>query len=281
MLFAHFMFRGAFVCSTVSDQLKIPYHLRVHTNYSNLLYSAQLRLIQNADSISTISRHTADYLETEFGLKNVPVIRQSLLIQNAPVEESQARQSETIRLIAAGRFVQKKGFHQLIHAVSLLELSSNQRIELNIYGEGPMLNRYLSDIKQLGLAEQCYVHPRISHSSLMKKIALSDLMVVPSIESKDDIDGIPTVIPEAMILGVPVIATDVGGISELIEDMNTGFLLKSQELSALASRISTAIEKREDWGRIVHNAKLKVLKEYELNLSDKLEPALISKHKKD
>jgi colanic acid/amylovoran biosynthesis glycosyltransferase len=115
----------------------------------------------------------------------------------------------------------------------------------------------------------------------MKKIALSDLMVVPSIESKDDIDGIPTVIPEAMILGVPVIATDVGGISELIEDMNTGFLLKSQELSALASRISTAIEKREDWGRIVHNAKLKVLKEYELNLSDKLEPALISKHKKD
>ena len=73
-----------------------------------------------------------------------------------------------------------------------------------------------------------------------------DMLVVPSVvHTNGDRDGIPNVIMEALSCGMPVVATDVCGVGEVIRDGETGYLIPQRDPAALADAIRRMLSDRE------------------------------------
>lgn len=142
------------------------------------------------------------------------------------------------RILSIGRPVAKKGFYCGIDAIRFLRMNS-YNVQYRIVGggeqsseEGRVLSEYcknFSFIHAEGMRE---------HSKVLLELRDADVLLVPSIVAENgDSDGIPTVITEAMLLGVPVVATDVGSISDLVIDGETGFLARAADPSSLAEKL--------------------------------------------
>ena len=158
------------------------------------------------------------------------------------------------RLVAAGRLVPKKGFDYLIKAFSLV-CQSFQSCTLFIIGDGPEYNRLSAlvgrmcpknGVKFLGWQE---------HNKTLQLIRSSTVLVVPSIIAADgDRDGIPNVILEAFASGVPVVASNLGGITEAVVHWQTGLLVEPGNVSKLALAIKNLLDDKVLRNRLSHEA---------------------------
>ena len=93
-------------------------------------------------------------------------------------------------------------------------------------------------IQDYDVSDCVHLAGRMKHGEVMKKLDKAHLLIVPSIELKEDIDGIPTVIAESMLLHTPVLTTPVGGINELITHGSTGFMVAPDNAEQLAIAIT-------------------------------------------
>ncbi|APE45117.1 hypothetical protein BOO69_18125 [Sulfitobacter alexandrii] len=138
------------------------------------------------------------------------------------------------RIVAIHRFTEKKGLIHLIRAGKLLE-KENIRIEL--YGYGDLEDSYRETIKTEEIGNVHLCGPVKGRDAMLKLYRESDLFACPSVRAQDgDMDGIPTVLMEAMAAGLPVLTTDLSGIPDLVEDNVTGFVCEPTP-QAIAARI--------------------------------------------
>ncbi len=119
---------------------------------------------------------------------------------------------------AAGRLSREKGHRYLLEAFALLgKMMPGQPIELLVLGEGREESALRVQARRLG------IEPRVCFAGFQRKPALwmkvMDCVVQPSLA-----EGAPNSVLEAMLLGIPVIATSVGGIPEIVENGRTGLL---------------------------------------------------------
>jgi colanic acid/amylovoran biosynthesis glycosyltransferase len=141
------------------------------------------------------------------------------------------------KVLALGRFARFKGFDVLIHAASLLQ---NRAIDfhLTIAGSGARgwWFRYLARI--LGVRSRLSFPGYIPYHRVSDLFCSADIFVMPSIIHRTgERDGIPNVIVEALLHRVPVVATDVAGIGEVIRNGETGLLVKQRDAKLLADAI--------------------------------------------
>lgn len=130
---------------------------------------------------------------------------------------------------SAGRFVELKGFDLLLKAAAILR-SEGLRFQLLLIGDGPQraqLEKLCDGLKLTDMVRfMGYVHNGCSF------IAASDLLVLAS-----RMEGQPIVLLEAMAAGVPVVATSVGGVPEIIFGGRNGLLIPPDDAGALARAI--------------------------------------------
>lgn len=149
------------------------------------------------------------------------------------------------RFLSLGRFVEKKGFNFLIHACRILK-DKGVEFHLTLGGNGPKESRLKQLARTLGLAEQISFPGFIPYDRVAEQFNQADVFIMPCIvQASGDRDGLPTVILEALLHRVPVIATDVAGIGEVIEDGVTGFLIPPQDPQAIAEAVERLIRDRE------------------------------------
>ena len=92
----------------------------------------------------------------------------------------------------------------------------------------------------------------------------SDIFLMPSqTTSSGDSDGLPTVISEALLHGLPVIASDVAGIPELIENEVTGLLVPQKDPAAIAAAVEQMVKHREWALEMAERGRLKALIMYD------------------
>jgi len=162
------------------------------------------------------------------------------------------------RLLAIGRFVGKKGFPLLLHSCRIL-LDQGLDFRLTIAGAGPLKRRVQSLCKGWNLESIVSFPGFVPHNQVRELLNRSDILIVPSVVHRSgDRDGIPTVIMEALSARVPVVATNVAGISEVIRDGLTGRLVPPDNPQSLARAIgeltadrSRAIEMAEEGRKLV------------------------------
>lgn len=150
------------------------------------------------------------------------------------------------RLLAVGRFARTKGFPDLFTAIARLK-RENFPVKLILIGDGAWKVRLMSLRRRLQL-EDCIDMPGFApNDEIAPYMDESDLLVVPSVvHSNGDRDGIPNVIMEASSRRLPVVATDVCGISEVIRSGETGYLVPQRQPAALACAIRAALENPDE-----------------------------------
>jgi glycosyltransferase involved in cell wall biosynthesis len=135
-----------------------------------------------------------------------------------------------------GRLVERKGVTHLIEAVR--QLSSDVRPYLTVIGDGPERAALDAQIARDGLRDRVTIRGRVSEAELRGAYAVADVLVLPSIlDARGDTEGLGVVLLEAMSYGVPVIGSNLGGITDIVRDGETGLLVPPGDPVQLAATL--------------------------------------------
>ena len=187
------------------------------------------------------SRVTAREIERDYGVTGVQVVPNAT---GAPLErlddpDPGQRRSEDIAgqepfVLAVGRMRIRKGFEILLHALAAV-LGRGHRIRLVIAGDGERRESLSALARRLRLGTTVRFAGRCARSEVARLRRRAEALVVPS-----TYEGMPLVILEAMDDGLPVIASAVSGIPEVVVDGETGWLAPPERSSALADALIAA-----------------------------------------
>lgn len=225
----------------------------VYTHHSSRLGKGKYlyRVLDKlVDRFVGISRDCAEILKGA-GASNVTVIYNGVDSDRLFLKTCWKAGRE-IRLVAVGTLRTPKNFSNLIEAIGLLCGQSHSfanRFSLQIAGEGPLKHELLRQIEREGLSEKVFLlGNREDIPDLLNK---SDVFVLSS-----DWEGLPISLLEAMMTGLPVIVTDVGGCRDVVELCNAGVVVPPGSAEALAQALEQMIidsKGRQEYGR---NAKI-------------------------
>jgi len=150
-----------------------------------------------------------------------------------------------------GRLIYAKGVHDLIKALKGIE-----EVVLQVIGKGP----YRHELEKL--AKKSHVNAQFLDQKQPEEIVdllnASDIFVNPSFS-----EGLPTSILEAGACGIPVIATDVGGTAEIVDDGKNGFLIKPEDSEALREKIIILKEGKSLREKFSKSIREKIEKEFD------------------
>ena len=178
-----------------------------------------------------------------------------------------------------GRMVEKKGFDVLISACDILK-KEGVVFKLQIAGGGPLKKDLENLACRLDVMDMIDFVDSISHEDVPDWIKSLDLFVLPCKKNEyGDMDGIPVVLMEAMLSGVPVITTRISGIPELVVDGKTGLLCEPNNIVSLAKKIKLLTIDDELRYKLRENAISKVKDEYELRSNVKRLAILLDNYK--
>jgi glycosyltransferase involved in cell wall biosynthesis len=137
-----------------------------------------------------------------------------------------------LRVICVGRLSPEKGHIGLFQAVQRLA-ARGVTLHLTLVGDGPMRAQLEEATAQMGLADRIEFLGARDEPATLEAIAQADMLVLPSF-----MEGLPIVLMEAMALHVPVIASRVAGIPELVIDGETGLLFDPANWDGLADALA-------------------------------------------
>ncbi|MBO4301315.1 MAG: glycosyltransferase [Desulfovibrio sp.] len=163
-----------------------------------------------------------------------------------PKGQCAVRMAPPYRLLAVGRFARTKGFPDLMTAMARLK-RENVPVSLTLVGDGRWRHKLVRMRQRLGLQQIVSMPGFIPHDQICDFMLNHDLLIMPSVvHVNGDRDGIPNVIMEALSHGMPVIATDVCGIGEVVRNGETGMLIPQRDPRTLADAIRYMLAHRQE-----------------------------------
>ena len=161
------------------------------------------------------------------------------------------------RLLCVARVSYEKGLAFLIDAVAELR-GRGHDFELHLAGDGPD-RAFLEDLtRRRGLTDRVTFLGYRTEAEVRRELEEADIFVLPSF-----VEGVPVSAMEAMAAGVPVIATNVGGTSELIQDGVSGILVRPSDTGSLCDAVLRLKDDPALLARIVENGRRKVVEDFD------------------
>jgi glycosyltransferase involved in cell wall biosynthesis len=238
---AHFASSATSVANYLHLLTGIEYSFTAHAKdiYIETVASDVLtRKLTDARFVVTVSDYNVAHLKTL--APAVPVRRIYNGLDLDQFKPNGTHPDETPLVLAVGRLVEKKGFDDLIRAASLLRGRIDFRCQ--IVGSGPEAPRLQGLIDELGLRHVVELTGPMPREELVRLYPRASVFVAPCVIGADgNRDGLPTVLIEAMALGVPVISTPVTGIPEIVRPGETGQLVAPNDPQGLARAIERAL----------------------------------------
>lgn len=243
-LHAHFANDAAALARYTAALTGLPYRVTAHAYdlfQDPFLLGANLA---GAEAIYTVSRVNAAWLTVNaarggWDAKKVSVLHCGLDLDGFPFREPPPVRTPA-RLLCVGRLVPKKGHAVLLDAVARLA-SDGVALSLDLAGDGPLAGELTDRARSLGLASRVSFLGAVEPREVLGRMRESDVVVLASRVAADgDRDGLPVVLVEAMALGVPVVATRVAGIPELVAE-DAGRLVAPDDPDALAAAIRACL----------------------------------------
>ena len=141
------------------------------------------------------------------------------------------KEQSTLQLIVVGRFHWVKGYPILMDALGTLK-ERGMAFKLLLIAEGEIPEEINYAIHQYKMHENITIIGKLPHQAVIKHIAESDLLVLPSVN-----EGIANVAIEAMAMGTPVLSSNCGGMTEVIENGVNGLLFENRNSKQLAEQL--------------------------------------------
>lgn len=252
IIHVHFFQAGlwaSFFCKILFIKLCITEHWSAFIGWpviSKERFLKAAKIFNNADIIITVSNKMADEIRAKSFIKATKKIN---VIHNAVDSkifkpEIQQKKNNVIKLLAVSRISEEKDIPNLLAALALLD----NNWELTLIGGG--------DINGMrDIAKDYKIENRVHFIGQKNKLTIANFMQRANLFILSSfIENSPTVIGEALCCGCPVVSTNVGGVSELLNFEN-GILVASQNPSELAAGIKLAMNTNYNREKIARNAK--------------------------
>ena len=172
-------------------------------------------------------------------------------------------------IVCVGRLSSEKGHAGLLTAIA--SLHRDRPVHLLLVGDGPSEASLRQQVGREGLGDVVTFAGRLDELATLRAIAGAELLVLPSF-----MEGLPVVLMEAMALGVPVIASRVAGIPELVRDGESGLLFDPTDWSALAIAIGRLLDDRSLRERLAAAGRARVAAEFDIERAVAPLPALLT-----
>ena len=202
-------------------------------------------LTKRAVAVTSNSSFTRQLIQDNIFDGTINVIPYGLTVEAKP---SKARsEGDLPRLLFVGRLDERKGLRYLLDAMPTI--LAERPVELRIVGKGHLESEIRSQCQQLGIENSVRFLGFITKDELADEYAACDVFVLPAIvDSKGDTEGLGIVMIEALAHGKPVVASEVGGIPDVIKSGKTGILIPERNQAALASAITDVLN-RPQWAK--------------------------------
>ncbi len=264
---AHFAWVATDSARLISKLTGITYSLTAHMSDINL--NADYNLydkLKDAEYIFTCTKGNKKYLGEKFGEEILGKTTAIYHGVNTRMFVCNGRQvSPEVDILSIGRLVRTKGLEYLINACALLT-SKGLAIKCVIVGQGPERENLEELISGLDLTGVVEIKDTVPHSKVSELYLSSRLLVLPVLSVDGYPQGIPNVIAEAMAMGLPVVASDVPDIPELITDGKDGVLVVDKDPAALAVAIEKLLLDEKMRQRLSKAARRKVEEVFDSNV---------------
>ena len=228
-----------------------------------------LRLkVDAAECVIAVSFYNKNIILDECGLgvrEKVHVIYGGIDVDR--LSPALGRPAGPFRILCVARFEEVKGHAYLVEACRILR-ERGVAFECRLLGIGPLLPVVEKQVLQAGLSEHVRLLGPRAYQDVICELRQADTFVLPTAQTANGkCEGIPNVLKEAMACGVPVVASSVGGIPELVDDCCTGVLVPSKNAIALADALQSLGEDAALRRRLGRAAREKVVRDFNLKLS--------------
>lgn len=141
------------------------------------------------------------------------------------------KRRENFKILCGTRVTPRKGFRYLIEAVDQMR-KGGDRVSLDIIGKGNERGELEGLVKEKGLERDIHFLGVIDHDEIPKYFYEADVFVSPSLN-----EGMANAMLEALAMGLPIVATDIGGTKELVEDGKNGFVIKKRDVQDIVDKV--------------------------------------------
>lgn len=204
-------------------------------------------VFRNATAIHAVSQDIKQRaIELGATAEKIFVIRRSLEVEEAKSISSVLE--PPYKLISVGRVVWQKGHIYAVDALAQL-LKANIPVQYEIIGDGPLEEAVYYRAWQLGVTDQIKITGYVENDELDSVMSRTHLIVHPSLT-----EAMPNALIRAQSIGLPAVATNVGGIPEVLEDSVTGLLVPPADPLSLANAIREILTDKDTWSVFSRNA---------------------------
>jgi colanic acid/amylovoran biosynthesis glycosyltransferase len=166
-----------------------------------------------------------------------------------------------LRVMTVGRLVPDKGQALLLRAVAELR-DRGVPARLTIVGDGPERRTLERTARRLGVADRVEFAGALGQAEVAERLQRADVFCLPSFA-----EGLPVVLMEAMAQSLPVIATRIAAVGELVEDGVSGLVVSPSRVDELATAIARLQADPEQRARMGEAGRARVLRDYDVNAS--------------
>ncbi len=264
-LHVHFAHIPTDIAMYAAGMSAVPFSFTAHANdlfERNWLLDKK---VKRARFAVTISEYNRQLIKKSGGAEHkIHIIRCG--VDHTAFAARSGRAENSIPTIGTlGRLVEKKGVDDLIRACKILR-DRNVAFSVEIAGDGPLLTELQQLVDDSDLSAQVRFKGPLSHEQVPQWLQALDVFVLACKKDRNgDMDGIPVVLMEAMLAGVPVISSRISGIPELIEDGQSGLLAEPASPDHLAEAISRLLSDEILYSDLRKNAIVKVQTEFDLS----------------
>jgi len=237
---AHYATHPALVAWIIHMLTKIPYSVTVHAHDIFKEKSMLAVKMQSAKAIVAISEFNRRYLIDYLGGwvdRKIHVVHCGVNV-DAYLQHGRTQPNSVLRILSIGSLQPYKGQLFLVRACSILH-KKGINFDCIILGGGKLRKELDAEIQKLGLSDIVKLAGPKTQKEVLDYLGRCDCYVQPSIIADDgQMEGIPVALMEAMASSIPVIATEISGVPELVQAGKTGWAVPQKSAAALADSIA-------------------------------------------
>lgn len=185
-----------------------------------------------ADAVVAVSQSAARFVR-DLAKREAKVLYRGIELPEGVVARRPDDESPVACYV--GRLINGKGVADLLTATAALH-RRGVPLKLRLCGDGPAAADLRAQVARLGLEEHVRFLGEVDHDTALREMSSASLFVNPSWT-----EGLPTTVLEAAAMGCTVVATDVGGTAEIVDNGVTGWLVPARDPGALAVALETAV----------------------------------------
>ncbi len=223
-------------------------------------------LFEKGDLFLAISQYNKEKL-IGFGLAKNKIVYHPVGIDISlyTYKERVIKENERIVILSVGRLVWEKGYEFGIEAINLLK-DEYKNFEYRIIGEGYERTKIEKIIKEKNLESFVKLLGAKIQSEVIEELNAAHLFFMPSVA-----EVLPLSIMEAMASGLPVVATNVGSISELIIDSENGLLAESKNSTDIYQKLKILFTNKKAWEKYAKKGQSHIKHQFDITkLNSKL-----------